>query len=150
MYLGPKELHRWVELALPLRNKKEQKHWVSKCLFFLFICIVCFGFLMWHMIRSCQSMQNSCSESFNSLRIHFPWFHGAAVGRCPRACAASPDGYFYIYLPPIFMCLLYVLLFSLTKNTWPHSSSPAVVHRWLRSYLHAAVGGRIMGRFQSD
>lgn len=69
----------------------------------------------------------SVGNPYTVLRKYFPWFHGVTDNR------RLSDGYFYIYLPPIFMCLLshvlmylskkrlaillYMLLFSLTKNT---------------------------------
>lgn len=85
-------------------------------------------------------------EFLNSLRKHFPWCHGATDNMTGGASLHHlSDGYFYINLPPIFMCLLsvvlmylsskkknklvillYKLLFSLTKNTWPQRASPTV------------------------
>lgn len=92
-----------------------------------------------------------------SLRKHFPWFNGAAdsmTGGDSLSLSCLSDGYFYIYLPPIFMCLLSVvlmylskkkkkkkqilcvLLSSLTMNIWPQraNESPAPAAR-LYTYM---------------
>lgn len=128
---------------------------ISKCCFYgsFSCCCHCYVFLLvyclffwcdtWSaLVSECKTLSR---ESLNSLRKHFPWFHGAAdsmTGGASLRCLS--DGYFYINLPPIFMCLLSVvlmylskrrlaiflcmLLFSLSKNTWPHRASPAANH----------------------
>lgn len=105
------------------------------CVFFLCHCLFVFSWCDDTWSTLFQWMQNSQSGVL-SLRKHFPWFHGVTHSRLSH-------GYFYINLPPIFMCLLpvvlmylsktttktmlfYFLLFSLTKNTWPHRASPAL------------------------
>lgn len=83
------------------------------------------------------------------------------------------DGYFYIYLPPIFMCLPSVVLMYLSKKTCYFTLYVAVLsdqeHMTTTSeshsepshdslvmaplYLHAAVGERIIvcvSLFQSE
>lgn len=128
------------------------------CHFYVCFCYNSFFFfsilLMWHMIR----MQNSQSVilttvseniSHDSMGLQIAWQAGRFF------CRRLSDGYFYINLPPIFMCLLsvvlinvsekkktccftlYVLLFSLTKNTWPQRASPAV-NPAARLHPHAA------------
>lgn len=144
-------------------------------LWFIFIvAIVLSSFFCWCLFFSSwcdtwSALVSKCKtlslEFLNSLRNHFPWFHGITdnmTGGISLRCLS--DGYFYINLPPIFMfllsfvlmylskenaILLYMLLFSLTKNTWPQRASPAVNPL----YLHAAVGERIIvyvSLFQSD
>lgn len=103
-------------------------------------CLFIFGCDISALVSECKTLS---LESSNSLRKHFPWFHGVAdsmTGGDPQCCLS--DGYFYIYLPPVFTCLLsvvlmyllnkktcyftFMLLLSLTKNTWPQRASPAV------------------------
>lgn len=114
----------------------EQKHWVTKCHLDVFskccfydsfshcchCCLLFFScyrlfFLLWHMISSCQWMQTLSRESLNSLRKHFPWFHGVTDSMTGGASLHHlSDGYFYINLPPIFMCLQSVVLMYLSKK----------------------------------
>lgn len=190
MYLGPEELHCWVELALPLRsclvvwfvtNQARTKALsdqmsfrnISKCCFydsvsycchcFVFFCYCPFFFLMWHIIRSCQWMQNSQS----GILKHYSEIISHGSMGLQIACQA-PLRRVFLHLPTsdIYVStvtcvdvsvkkkkdLLSMLLFSLTKNTWPQRASDS----WRVTpllYLHAAVGERIsvyVSLFQSD
>lgn len=131
------------------------------CLFFFFWCDT------WSaLVSECKTLSR---ESLNSLRKHFPWFHGAADSMTGGASVRRlSDGYFYINLPPIFMCLLSVVLMYLSKkdllfyficccSLWPrtHDHKERVPQRTVTAllYLHAAVGERIIvyvSLFQSD
>lgn len=156
------------------QTRQEQKHWVTKChldfffpnvftIHFYIVAIVCV-FLFWLLfffffpnVTNDQLLsvnaKLSVGESLSSLRKHFPWFHGLTDSMTGGASLRRlSDGYFYINLPPIFMCLLSgcveksvrkktnkkkeqnvlfyfdLLLFSLTKNTWPQRASLTVNH----------------------
>lgn len=138
------------------KPSKKKKHWVTKCHLEIFLNVVFMIHFVIHLfvivcffpdlMSQDRFFFSECRflslDSSASLRTHFPWCHWLTDSRLSH-------GYFYINLPPMFMCLLpfvfmYVsktkemccvtfLLFSLTKNTWPH-----------RANLHAAVAERMI------
>lgn len=140
------------------------------CYVFFFLLMSFFSWCdTWSaLVSECKTLSR---ESLNSLRKHFPWFHGVTDSMTGGASLHHlSDGYFYINLPPIFMCLLSVVLMYLSKNTCYFTLHVAVLsdqehmttksesrsEPWrvaARLYLHAAVGERIIvyvSLFQSD
>lgn len=109
------------------KPSKEQKHWVTKCHLEIFLNVVFMihcvmsSFFYYYYYRYCSWCDDTWSalffqwsktlswESSSSLRKHFPWFHGPT-----DSCLSH--GYFYINLPPIFMCLLPVVFMYLSKK----------------------------------
>lgn len=114
-------------------------------LYFFFI-VVWFSVVIHQLLKWMQSECKTLSGDSFTLRKHLPWSHGLAdiMTGSDSLCRLS-NGYCYINLPPIFTCrlsvvlmylvkkkkqrkkkkLLYTLLFSFTKNTWPQRASPA-------------------------
>lgn len=101
---------------------------ISKCCFYksfshcchcyiLFVLLLSFFFWCdtWSaLVSKCKTLSR---ESLNSLRKHFPWIHGVADSMTGGASLHHlSDGYIYINLPPIFMCLLSVVLMHLSKK----------------------------------
>lgn len=135
--------------------------------FSFFVTFWWFLFMLQHdtwsaLVSECKALS---WESLNSLRKHFPWCHGATDNMTGGASLHHlSDGYFYINLPPIFMCLLSVVLMYLSskkKKTCNFTLQVAVLsdqeHMTTKSephgelwrvlpllYLHAAVGERII------
>ena len=87
------------------------------CFVFFFLLLSFFYSLMWHMISSCQWMQNSQSgilKKKNTVSENIS--HGSMGLQIAWLAHRLSDGYFYINLPPIFMCLLSVVLTYLSKR----------------------------------
>lgn len=124
---------------MSFRNISECCFYDSLChVFSYFFIIIVFIFpdVMTHDQLFFQWSKTLSWESSSSLKKHFPWFHGAT-----DSCLSH--GYFYINLPPIFMCLLPVVFTYLSKNkqkkpvlllgvlsdreTWPHRANSALL-----------------------
>lgn len=79
----------------------------------------------------------SVGESLSSLRKHFPWFHGLTDSMTGGASLRRlSDGYFYINLPPIFMCLLSGCVEkSVRKKNKQKKRTKRAILLWLVAFL---------------